>query len=350
MHNEVCDVKLIELPDCFILSTCHCIWLNVFSGWSVVDIYFHKTNNRILSSSLPQVSMIRHIARSTYPKLVSRIMSSQSLSQGMPNKKLKLATDGDNIMATSTTEITTTNVESKPTESSTDNEEKKQPSLQSMMQTLINSKKPVWKPLVWIDCEMTGLNVFEDHIIEICCIITDGNLNIIDEEGFESTVYYPKETMDNMNEWCVNQHGKSGLTAKILDNPQCELSKVQDDLLNYIKQHVELNRGIMAGNSIHMDKFFMMREFPKVVDYLHYRLIDVSSIMEIGYRHNPELMKLYPKKQGNHTARSDILESIDQLKWYKKNYLKSDTDTKELIEKNKQLESDAPTNDQNDNK
>lgn len=183
----------------------------------------------------------------------------------------------------------------------------------------------IFKPLVWIDCEMTGLDIAQDHIIEICCIITDGNLNIIDEEGYESTVYVPKKVLDNMNEWCVNQHGQSGLTAKVLANPQQSLSKVQNELLEYIRSYIPDPRtSLLAGNSVHMDKFFMMKEFPEVINHLHYRLVDVSSIMEVGFRHNPALMRLFPKKKGSHTAKSDILESINQLRWYRENYLRSD--------------------------
>lgn len=282
------------------------------------------------------MSIIRYISKVRYPKLRSSIMSSQNISQGVPNKKIKLSPNDDKSingldLHTPAAKLETEHIEAKDGAGNESN-------LQSMMRNIINSKKPIWKPLVWIDCEMTGLNVFEDHIIEICCIITDGNLNVIDEKGFESTIYYPKDVLDSMNEWCVNQHGKSGLTAKVLENPQCELSKIEEDLLKYIKQYVEPSKGIMSGNSIHMDKFFMMREFPKIIDYLHYRLVDVSSIMEVGYRHNPELMKLFPKKQGNHTAKSDILESINQLKWYKLNYLKGEVDTKDLIEEQKSLE------------
>lgn len=184
---------------------------------------------------------------------------------------------------------------------------------------------PIFKPLVWIDCEMTGLNVYEDNIIEICCIITDGHLNVIDEQGYESTVYVDKRVLDGMNEWCVNQHGSSGLTSKVLANQQQTLAKVQRELLEYIQSYIpDARTGVMAGNSIHMDKFFMMREFPQVIEHLHYRLVDVSSIMEVGRRHNPKLMDLCPRKQGRHTARADILESINQLKWYKENYLRSD--------------------------
>lgn len=185
--------------------------------------------------------------------------------------------------------------------------------------------QPLYKPLVWIDCEMTGLDISKDHIIEICCIITDGHLNVIDPVGYESTVYVSKKVLDNMNEWCVNQHGLLGLTAKVLANPQQTLAKVQAELLEYIQSYVpEPNTSLLAGNSVHMDKFFMMKEFPQVIEHLHYRLVDVSSIMEVGFRHNPELMKKYPKKKGAHTAKSDIMESIAQLKWYRDNYLRSD--------------------------
>lgn len=180
------------------------------------------------------------------------------------------------------------------------------------------------KPLVWIDCEMTGLNVQTDHIIEICCIITDSNLNIVDPEGYESTVYVPKKVLDNMNEWCVNQHGQSGLTAKVLAHPEQTLAKVEAELLDYIQSWIpEPRTSLLAGNSVHMDKFFMMKEFPSVIEHLHYRLVDVSTIMEVGFRHNPQLMKMFPKKQGNHTAKLDILESINQLRWYRDNYLRS---------------------------
>lgn len=187
----------------------------------------------------------------------------------------------------------------------------------------ITRKNTIFRPLVWIDCEMTGLDVKTDHIIEICCIITDGHLNIVDEHGYESTVHVPKKVLDNMGEWCVNQHGKSGLTQKVLDNPQQTLVKVQQELLEYIQKYVpEPRTSLLAGNSVHMDKFFMMKEFPDVIDHLHYRLLDVSSIMEMGQRHNPGLMLKFPRKKGAHTAKADILESINQLKWYREHYLR----------------------------
>ncbi|GBL48498.1 Phosphatidylinositol 3,4,5-trisphosphate-dependent Rac exchanger 2 protein [Candidozyma auris] len=204
------------------------------------------------------------------------------------------------------------------------------PAAKTAARVITTRKNSIFMPLVWIDCEMTGLNVETDHIIEICCIITDGNLNVVDPEGYESTVYVPKRTLDNMNEWCVNQHGKSGLTSKVLANPQQTLRKVENELLEYIQKYIpEPRTSLLAGNSIHMDKFFMMKEFPRVIEHLHYRLMDVSTIMEMGMRHNPKLMKRFPRKKGNHTARSDILESIAQLKWYREHYLRGPEETSE---------------------
>lgn len=196
--------------------------------------------------------------------------------------------------------------------------------------------EPISKPLVWIDCEMTGLNVSQDHIIEICCLITDSNLNLIDENGYESTVYVPKKVLDGMDEWCVTHHGSSGLTAKVLANPLQTLSKVQQELLEYIQSYIpEPRTAVIAGNTIHMDKFFMMKEFPQVIDHLHYRMLDVSAIMEMGVRHNPKLMKLCPPKVSSHTARSDIVESIAQLKWYRQYYLRNDVSPELSAKKDK---------------
>lgn len=181
-------------------------------------------------------------------------------------------------------------------------------------------------PIVWVDCEMTGLDIKTDNIIEICCVITDGDLNMVDE-FYESTIYYPKSRLDQMNEWCINTHTASGLVDKVVGNTTKTLPLVQSELLQFIQKYTEPNKSLMAGNSIHMDKFFMMKEFPDVIDHLHYRLIDVSSLFEIGRRHNPKLMKLQPRKAGSHTAKMDIIESINQLKWLRQHYLKDESET-----------------------
>ncbi|ODV93050.1 hypothetical protein PACTADRAFT_38521 [Pachysolen tannophilus NRRL Y-2460] len=180
------------------------------------------------------------------------------------------------------------------------------------------------KPIVWIDCEMTGLDVFNDHIIEICCIITDKDLNIIDEEGYESVIHYDKSIMDKMNEWCIEHHGSSGLTQKVIESSKT-LQQVENELLAYISKYISPNKGVLAGNSVHMDRIFMVREMPKIVDYLFYRIIDVSTITEICKRHNPTIANKCPNKKCEHTAKADILESIEQLKWFQANYFISPT-------------------------
>lgn len=194
------------------------------------------------------------------------------------------------------------------------------------------------KPIVWIDCEMTGLDHTKDQIIEVCCIITDGNLNILDKDPvgnkcYESVIHCDKAVMDMMDEWCIEHHGASGLTKKVIDSTKTK-EQVEKELLNYIKRFIpEKNVGILAGNSIHMDRLFMLKDFPKVIDHLFYRLIDVSTIMEVSQRHNPELASVIPRKEAAHTAKKDILESIRQLKWYMDHYLKAPMETAQFVEK-----------------
>ncbi|CAI4047361.1 hypothetical protein SUVZ_12G1130 [Saccharomyces uvarum] len=194
-------------------------------------------------------------------------------------------------------------------------------------------KTKLFKPLVWIDCEMTGLDHVNDRIIEICCIITDGHLTPVQgpdgqaESHYESVVHYGPEVMGKMNQWCVEHHGNSGLTAKVLASDKT-LAQVEEELLAYIQRYIpDKNIGVLAGNSVHMDRLFMVREFPKVIDHLFYRIVDVSSIMEVARRHNPALQARNPKKEAAHTAYSDIKESIAQLQWYMDNYLKPPQET-----------------------
>lgn len=192
---------------------------------------------------------------------------------------------------------------------------------------------PLYKPIVWIDCEMTGLDHINDHIIEICCIITDGKLNIVDEDGYENVIHYGKEIMDTMGEWCIQHHGESGLTKKVIESTNTR-EHVEQELLAYIKKWIpEPRKGILAGNSVHMDRLFMLREFPSVTDYLFYRIIDVSTIMEVSHRHNPQLAKVIPRKKNAHTAKADILESISQLKFYQQHYLKNEVETQAFVNK-----------------
>ncbi|KAH3670676.1 hypothetical protein OGAPHI_001191 [Ogataea philodendri] len=185
----------------------------------------------------------------------------------------------------------------------------------------VNGKYDHLLPIVWVDCEMTGLDLQNDHIIEVCCLITDKHLRLIDETGYEAVVHYPKERMDQMDEWCTSHHGDSGLTQKVIESSNT-VDQVQQQLTDYLGRYMSKGVGILAGNSVHVDRQYLCKEMPKVTNYLTYRIIDVSSIMEMARRHNPTVNEYTPDKIGAHTARSDILESINQLKYYRDVYLK----------------------------
>lgn len=199
--------------------------------------------------------------------------------------------------------------------------------LQKAQEKVKDPKHDASKPIIWIDCEMTGLDHHNDTIIEICCLITDKNLNLIDDVGYESVIHESKEKMDAMGEWCILHHGQSGLTEKVIESKKTK-EQVEEELLTYISKYMNKGVGILAGNSVHMDRLFMLKDMPRVVDYLMYRIIDVSSIMEISKRFNPIVAASRPRKKGAHTAREDILESIQDLVYYRGVYFKTLEETK----------------------
>ncbi|KAF9355569.1 Oligoribonuclease, mitochondrial [Mortierella sp. NVP85] len=169
--------------------------------------------------------------------------------------------------------------------------------------------------LVWIDCEMTGLEA-TDKLIEIAVIITDDDLNIV-AEGPNLIIHQPEEVMDGMNEWCIEHHGASGLTAAVLAST-ISTQQACDQVLQFIQQHIpEPRSGILAGNSVHADKVFLEREMRPIVDHLHYRIIDVSTVKELSRRWYPKEFQNAPRKKGAHRALDDIKESIDELKYYR---------------------------------
>ncbi|KAI0425140.1 ribonuclease H-like domain-containing protein [Xylaria sp. FL1042] len=173
--------------------------------------------------------------------------------------------------------------------------------------------------LVWIDCEMTGLDPDREEIIEIFCIITTGALEVVDEEGWGTVVHQDTERMDMMDEWCTRVHGQSGLTASVIAS-KVTPERAADELLAYIKSHVpERGVALLAGNSVHADRAFLSKEpYKKVVDHLHHRILDVSTIKEAARRWSPPVViRKTPKKQGLHQAKEDILESIAEARYYK---------------------------------
>ncbi|KAL1723710.1 ribonuclease H-like domain-containing protein [Schizophyllum commune] len=176
-------------------------------------------------------------------------------------------------------------------------------------------------PIVWVDCEMTGLDHNKDKIIEIAVLITNGNLEIVDE-GVEYIIRADKAVLDGMDEWCTNQHGKSGLTAACLASPHTTAS-VESAVLAYIQKWVPTQRtAVLAGNSVHVDRMFLANEMPRLVDWLHYRIIDVSSIKELARRWYPQIP--VPKlSESSHRALDDIKGSIAELRWYRENIFKT---------------------------
>ncbi|KAL7275135.1 Phosphoglucomutase-2 [Rhizina undulata] len=178
---------------------------------------------------------------------------------------------------------------------------------------------PSDSPLVWIDCEMTGLDRDRDVILQICCYITDSHLNLLEESGFETVIHHPQSVLDGMGEWCQRTHSQTGLTSRVLASTTTP-GAAAAALLAYIKKHVpEPRRALLAGNSVHADKSFLEKEYREVVEWLHYRIVDVSTVKEAARMWcSAEIRGNVPEKKETHEARMDILESIEEMRYYKK--------------------------------
>ncbi|EGC40808.1 oligoribonuclease [Histoplasma capsulatum var. duboisii H88] len=175
-------------------------------------------------------------------------------------------------------------------------------------------------PLVWIDCEMTGLNPRTDKILQICCFITDADLNLLEPTGFEAVIHHPESVLDNMDDWCIKTHGQSGLTAAVSASTTTPTAAAEG-LLAYIKKHVpRRGTGLLAGNSVHADKEFLAcKPYSMILKWLHYRLLDVSCFKEAVMRWgDAEMLGDAPKKVCVHLAREDILESIEEMRYYRR--------------------------------
>ncbi|KAI4179738.1 MAG: hypothetical protein L6R41_007667 [Letrouitia leprolyta] len=182
-------------------------------------------------------------------------------------------------------------------------------------------------PLVWIDCEMTGLDVDNDEIISICCFITDPQLRLLDDKGWEAVIHLDKSRLDAMDDWCKSTHGRSGLTAASIASTTTA-EEAANNLHAYIEKYVPRSRtGVLAGNSVHADKAFLRKPpFDSVIRHLHYRIFDVSTIQEAARRWAPiDVLDKAPLKQGLHQAREDILESIAEARFYRDVFFKPTT-------------------------
>lgn len=170
-------------------------------------------------------------------------------------------------------------------------------------------------PLVWVDCEMTGLDFDNDALVEVACVVTDSELNPLDE-GITVVIKPPADALENMGDFVRNMHTESGLINE-LDNG-ISLAEAQDQLLAYVKSHIsESFTAPLAGSSVYVDRRFINRDLPELDAFLHYRLIDVSSIKELARRWYPKAHTHAPVKHGGHRAMADTLESIAELRYYR---------------------------------
>ena len=173
--------------------------------------------------------------------------------------------------------------------------------------------------LIWIDLEMTGLDPDSDVIIEIATLVTDADLNIL-AEGPVYAINQPEATMAAMDEWNTNQHGKSGLTQRVLESP-ISLAQAEADTTAFLENWVPKGKSPICGNSICQDRRFLVRGMPQLEAYFHYRNLDVSTVKELARRWRPDVLAGV-KKSGAHLALDDIKDSIAELQHYRDTFFR----------------------------
>ncbi|MCK9932613.1 oligoribonuclease [Frankia sp. Mgl5] len=170
--------------------------------------------------------------------------------------------------------------------------------------------------LVWIDCEMTGLDAGSDLLLEVACLVTDSELTVLDE-GIDLVLAAPDAALDQMLPVVREMHETSGLTEAVRGS-DLKLDEAEEQLLSYIRRFVpEARKAPLCGNSIATDRTFIARYLPQLDTFLHYRMVDVSSIKELARRWYPRAYYAAPVKSGGHRALADIRESIEELRYYR---------------------------------
>ena len=172
--------------------------------------------------------------------------------------------------------------------------------------------------LIWIDLEMTGLIPEHDVIIEIATVVTDAQLNVVDE-GPSIAIHQSNEILDGMDEWNTNQHNHSGLVKRVQES-KISIAEAESQTLNFLMKYVDLGASPMCGNSICQDRRFLYNYMPDLENFFHYRHIDVSTLKELAVRWKPNIISASYKKS-RHLALSDIYDSIDELKHYRKHFI-----------------------------
>ncbi|ATQ78407.1 MULTISPECIES: oligoribonuclease [Massilia] len=173
--------------------------------------------------------------------------------------------------------------------------------------------------LVWVDMEMTGLEPDTDRIIEVAVVVTDMHLNILGE-GPVFAIHQSDETLDKMDAWNKGTHGRSGLIEKVKASTVTE-AEAEAQLIAWLKNYVPAGKSPMCGNTICQDRRFMVRGMPKLEAFFHYRNLDVSTLKELCKRWKPEIVSGFKKHQ-KHTALADIIESIEELRYYREHFIK----------------------------
>ncbi len=174
--------------------------------------------------------------------------------------------------------------------------------------------------LVWVDMEMTGLDPDNDRIIEVAVVVTDSELNVL-AEGPVFAIHQPDEVLDKMDAWNKGTHGRSGLIDRVKQSKVCE-ADAEEALINFLKQFVPAGKSPMCGNTICQDRRFMVRGMPKLEAFFHYRNLDVSTLKELCKRWKPAVATGFKKHQ-KHTALADILESIEELRYYRQHLIQA---------------------------
>jgi oligoribonuclease len=180
-------------------------------------------------------------------------------------------------------------------------------------------QRPNEMNLVWVDMEMTGLEPDTDRIIEVAVVVTDMHLNVL-AEGPVFAIHQSDETLDKMDNWNKGTHGRSGLIDRVKASTVTE-AQAEEELIAFMKKWVPKGKSPMCGNTIGQDRRFMVRYMPKLEAFFHYRNIDVSTLKELGKRWNPTMVAGFKKHQ-MHTALADIVESIEELKYYREHFIK----------------------------
>ncbi|KAL5494506.1 hypothetical protein EMCRGX_G015856 [Ephydatia muelleri] len=176
--------------------------------------------------------------------------------------------------------------------------------------------------LVWVDLEMGGLDTNVHTILEMACAITDSELNVVAETP-DIVIHQSDDVLSAMTPWCVEHHGKSGLTAAC-QNSNISLAEAEEIMVTFVKSHVPKGECPLAGNSIYSDKRFLEKYMPSFMAHLHYRMVDVSTVKELCRRWHPDAYSAAPRKEAKHRAIDDIRESIAELRYYRNSIFKTE--------------------------